>query len=431
MQKANTMKPFLLIAGLYVLFFSFITLLSGHASRFGDEGLFFYPFGDGPGYKQLADYYTSFGNAPIPDRILLDVRPFLFPLYLGLYRVIGIAGVQLLQVGLNVVSLWLLYVSIKTLSGRPTIAGFCTALLALTPSFNFLAFHALTETLSIVLICIFIALLVDHFQQQRQMSLYMATFVVSLFLCVRPIALPFWILLVGYALFRWLRDNDRRIWQPAAIMTPVVCQLIFSSMMTGSITPASAGGSVFSTWYFPVVYGQQEYGKFVGRKTPEAHEALRRHPATKDKVLYLVKHYPTAIKTYLSLLVGQSFMAGSNFVAAGIPDHTERPMVRFLQWWSAKLNRFFFCVHILMLGLMAFWIMSRRPLFSEKASLTCYAFAILLIIPAGLVYFQGDRYIVLSEPLWLLAYGTLAARLVDEWSSRFGMNRLRVSPLKN
>jgi hypothetical protein len=74
-----------------------------------------------------------------------------------------------------------------------------------------------------------------------------------------------------------------------------------------------------------------------------------------------------------------------------------------------------------MLGVMAFWIVSGRSLVSEKASLTCYVFAILLLLPMGLVYFQGDKYIILSEPLWLLTYGTFAARLVDEWSSRLGI----------
>ena len=206
------------------------------------------------------------------------------------------------------------------------------------------------------------------------------------------------------------------------MLTPVLCQLIVSFMMTGSVAPASAGGTVFGRWYFPVVYGQQEYGKFLHRKTQEAKEGLSRYPETKDKVLYVAKHYPTAIKTYLSLLIGENLLAGSNFVSAGISDHKDRQVVQYLQWWSAKLNRFFACVHIFMLGVMTFWVISGRPLVSGKASLACYAVAILLTLPTGFVYFQGDRYIVLSEPLWLLTYGTFVSRLVDEFAGRLGFN---------
>jgi hypothetical protein len=311
------------------------------------------------------------------------------------------------------------------------IAALCTVILAVTPSFSILAFYALSENLCIVLVCLFMVFLVDHFQRERQTSLYIATFIMTLLVCIKPIALFASIVLVTYAVISWIKDHQKKIWQPVAFLSPVLCQLVVSFMMTGSVAPASAGGTVFANWYFPVLYGQVEYGKFLHRKTPEGQEALRRYPETKDKVEYVAKHFPTAMKTYLSLLVGQHLLAGSNFVAAGIPDHAERRIAPLLQWWSAMLNRFFFCVHLLMLGVMAFWIVSGRPLVSEKASLTCYVFAILLLLPMGLVYFQGDKYIILSEPLWLLTYGTFAARLVDEWSSRFGMTSLNMSTLKH
>jgi hypothetical protein len=328
-------------------------------------------------------------------------------------------------------SLWCVYVSVKTASNHFTIAALCTVALAVTPTFNFFALYALSEGLCVLLVCLFMLFLVDHFQQARQTSLYVATFIMTLLVCIKPIALSAAIVLVVYSMISWLRDRRKTIWQPIAMLTPPICQLMVSFMMTGSVAPASAGGTIFARWYFPVVYGQQEYGKFLHRKTPEGKEGLSRYPETKDKLLYVAKHYPTAIKTYLSLLIKGSLLKGSNFVSAGIPDYKDRQVVFFLQWWSGRLNQFFACVHVLMWGVMAFWIISGRSLFAEKAALTCYAFAILLILPAGLVYFQGDRYIVLAEPLWLLTYGSLTAPLIDEWSSRVGINRLRLSALKN
>jgi 4-amino-4-deoxy-L-arabinose transferase-like glycosyltransferase len=426
------MKALLWIAGLYLPCVVVTTAMTGHLSRLGDPALLFFPFGDGPGLDALADYYSSsFGQGRRPAELFLEVTPFLYPLYLGLYRVIGVAGVQVLQVLMNVLSLWCVYVSVRSLTNRSMIAGLCTGVLAVTPSFSFLAFYALSENLCIVLVCLFMLCIVDHFHRGRQTSLYMATFIMTLLVCIKPVALFASIVLVVYTVISWVRNRQKRVWEPVAFLSPVLCQLIVSFMMTGSVAPASARGTVFGQWYFPVLYGQVEYGKFLHRKTPEGKEGLSRYPETEDKLMYVAKHCLTAIKTYLSLLIGQHLLAGSNFISAGIPDHAERGIVRFLQWWSAKLNRFFFCVHIVMLGLMACWVMSGRRLFSEKASLVCYGFAILLLLPMGLVYFQGDKYIILSEPLWLLSYGTFASRRVDEWSSRFDMTRLSVSTLKN
>ncbi len=423
-------KPLFWIAGLYVPFLTIMTALTGHLSHLGDPSLFFYPFGDGPGYKVLADYYSSFGNSQRPADILLEVRPFLFPVYLSLYKLIGVAGMQLLQVVFNVLSLWFVYLTVASVSGRSWIGGLSAALLAATPSFNFLAFHALTENLSGFLICVFMVFIVDYFQRDLQMSLYKATFIVTLLLCVRPIVMPFWLCLTMFTFAVWIKDHHRKVWQPVLILTPVFCQLIISFMMVGALVPASSGESAFAGWYFPVVYGQQEYGKFTHRKTPEGREALSRYPETNDKLVYVAEHYPTAIKSYLSLLVGESLLAGSNFVSAGISDHADRRAVHVLKWWSTKLNRFFAGVHVVMFGVMVCWLISRRALFSEKAALICYTFAVFLVLPSGLVYFQGDRYIVLAEALWLLAYGALTTRIINDWSARARMKRLPLSPLK-
>lgn len=423
---AKEVRALWVISAAYLSTFIFLTSMTGHLFYLGDESLFFNPLGDGPGYKLLADYYTSLGHSLRPSDFMLEVRPFLYPLFIGLYRVIGIAGVQLIQIMMNVVSLWLLFVSIKSLSNRSWIAGLCTTALALTPTFSFIALNAYSETLSLFLICVFIAFIVDHFQHDRQTSLFMATFAVSLLVCVRPVAMPFWILLIAYCGIRWLRDQNRKVWQPLLILTPMLCQLMISLMVTGPTTAVSAGGSLFSRMYFPAVYGQKEYGKFVGRKTPEAQEALRRFPEMKDQFQYVIKNYPIAIKTYLSLLLGEGLMAGSNFVGSGIPtDNGNRRVLLYLRTWSAKLNRFFTCGHAVMLGVITFSVITWRRLLADRAMVTCYIFAILLILPAGFVYWQGDRHVLLSAPLWLVAYGTLSSRLIERWSGQERTNPMK------
>jgi hypothetical protein len=218
----------------------------------------------------------------------------------------------------------------------------------------------------------------------------------------------------------WLKDRGRTVWQPLLIMAPVLCQLMISSMVTGSGAVASVGVQGFSTWYFPVVYGEKEYGRFVGRKTPEAQEAMRRFPELKDKLMYVAKNYDIAIKTYVDLLLRQHLIVQSNFVNAGLSaDERNSRVLPKLQKLSARLNLLFACVHAVMLALMILVVVSGRPLYAEKAMLACYMFAVLLIVPSPLAYWQGDRYILLSEPLWLVAYGNLASLVIARWSGRW------------
>lgn len=423
---SREVRAFWVIAAAYLSLFILLTSMTGHLFRLGDESLFFNPLGDGPGYKLIADYYTSLGRSEKPSDFFLQIRPFLYPLFIGLYHVIGVAGLQLLQIIMNVVSLWLLFISIKTLSARSWIAGLCTVALALIPTFSFIALNAYSETLSLFLICLFIAFAVDHFQHDHQSSLFMAGFAVSLLACVRPVAMPFWILFVAYCGIAWLRDRKRTVWQPVLILSPVLCQVLISLMLTGPTTGVVESSSLFSRMYFPAVYGQKEYGRFVGRKTPEAQEALTQYPGMKEQSRYVIENYPVSIKTYLSLLLGENLMAGSNFVGFGVSGDTgNQQAVLYLRKWSAKLNRLFAVGHALMLVVITFGVITGSRIIGDRAVLTFYVFALLLVLPAGFVYWQGDRYVFLSAPLWLVAYGTLFSRLIEGWSGQESTNLMK------
>jgi len=59
------------------------------------------------------------------------------------------------------------------------------------------------------------------------------------------------------------------------------------------------------------------------------------------------------------------------------------------------------------------FIVPVRKVYGDKAMLVCYLFAAFLILPAGLAYWQGDRYVLLAEPLWLVAYSVPVGVLID------------------
>src|SRR5688572_27030211 len=101
LDKKGKMKAFLVISALYLPFLFLLSAVSGHLFYLGEASVFFNSSSDAPEYKLIADYYASLGKSERPSNYLLELRPFMFPLYLGLYHVLGIAGMQLLQMLIN------------------------------------------------------------------------------------------------------------------------------------------------------------------------------------------------------------------------------------------------------------------------------------------------------------------------------------------
>ena len=143
-------------------------------------------------------------------------------------------------------------------------------------------------------------------------------------------------------------------------------------------------------------------------------EVLRRFPEFLDKVIYIVQNLRTTVVTYLSLLIGEHLTAGSNFVKTGVETDDGAGGVRAATLlWSVHLNQAFLCLHVTVLLGVLILVVSGKQLLVEPISLLLYMFTAFLILPAGLAYMQGDRYIVLAEPLWLVAHGTLFAHFLD------------------
>ena len=414
-EQMAKVKPFLVISALYLPSFVLLSWISGHLHYWGESSLFFSSWTDADVYKVMADYYMSGGNSVVPSDFQLKLRPFVYPMFLGLYHVLGIAGVQALQLLMNTASLWLVFLSIKSLSNRSGIAIFSTALLAVTPSFNFLVFHAMTESLSILLVCVFIALIVEHYKNPDQVPLFWPAVVMSLLLCTRPIVFPFWMAFFAYYSISWLRSSTRSIWQPIVSITPVICQLTITLVMSGSPSLASMGGTVsISDWFFPRVYEANEYGRFTGRKSMEVQEGKRLYPDLKDKAVYLIKNYGLSLKMYLYILISSNLGAGSHYLKQSSESDSEnnRPLV-YLQAFSMYLNRFFVCIHVVIAALMVWLMASGRKIYEDMIVMMFYLFAAFLILPAGFVYDQGDRYILLASPLWLVAHSALAGLFLD------------------
>ena len=271
----------------------------------------------------------------------------------------------------------------------------------------------MTESLSILLVCVFIVLVIGYFKRYGKGRLFWSLLVASMLLCIKPIVLPLWCLFAGYCTIRYLKQGIRNLWIPIAASTPVLTQLALLFLLTGSPTLSPSGNVNVSEWFFPRVYEAKEHGKFAGRKTEEAKEGQRRYPGLVDKSAYMLKNYDVTLRIYLFLLK-ENLTQGSNYVQhSEQSENLTKGVQVFLQLFSKYLNRAFTTTHAIILVLMVWLTASGKKLYEEKPVMVCYVFAALVVLPAGLNYNQGDRYVLLAQPLWLIAHSAIIGLCLD------------------
>ena len=203
-------KSLIFISLFYIILIILMTGIigTGHMVYFGNEDLFFWA-PDSKDYRQLAEFY-SFGdsNPPSNDSILL--RPYLYPAFLSIYKVIGIGGFQYLQIILNVLSIFFLYNSILLLTNKKYISIIFSAILAITPTFNLIVFYALTETLTIFILSLFIYFLTKGYINKEIRNYIFAGMAISLLLCIKGNFLPFFFIYLMFLYYNLIKIKNKK-----------------------------------------------------------------------------------------------------------------------------------------------------------------------------------------------------------------------------
>ena len=142
---------------------------------------------DAQGYRRIADFV---GGAEHPGAELLGLRPFLFPLLLATYHVIGVVGVVVLQWLLNLCTVVFTFSTLTRITGSRLIGIAGAGVLILHPTFSFIALHALSEPLALALVAAALSRLVVFFVTGERRSLGMGCFLLCAACCARPVYLP-------------------------------------------------------------------------------------------------------------------------------------------------------------------------------------------------------------------------------------------------
>ena len=401
-QQRDTLLGLIILLIVAILYYFqwayYLTGLEESKVNIDQPARYFWWANDSRSYRDVGEWL--FGRSDITS---IDHRPWLYPLFLGLTRTLFGGGAESMMWVLQLL-MWLgsgalIYLSLQNTT-RSTVLGMLGAGFFFShPSPLLLTFHGMTETLNFLLTSAFCWVLTTTMPNR----MFYAIFLIALATVTKPIYLLFLILLVIYVVVKYQsgsvdkRSGDinkpvsrlRQVGFIAILLLPVWIQLLLSTIAVGKPTISTIGSYTFKNYLVADVYLRTEGTEW--RETMKLIEDWD----MQQQLSYLWDHQRMTLLTVRSHLIDSNLLTGS-FYALGNGN--------VLKEFSINLNRFAAYLHLLMLPLLLYYLLSAKyPLHKETIALLYLCF-ILQFLTSSISTGQEDRLMITALPLWIVAY---------------------------
>lgn len=374
--------------------YAFVAAQVGFFSHMSDT-LFWSP--DSHSYRDVADWL--FGG---PNTVQSTHRPFLYPLLLGAsQRIAGGWGIW----ALNFMS-WLVTLNVTAgaawrMTGRMWMGGIVFLVLATNVSIIVLSFQALTELVTLMLESVWIlGLALSSIPPAKPRDFAMLLLPMALLAVVKPsyqLELFAALLLLGITIWRLGRGRVLAIAAVAACCIPIAFQLGLNAIGNHFVGLSSTGEVELRDYYVAQVYAELNGlpdDLATARATVDTW-------STAQMADFLRNHSSLAARTLVTNL-HDNLAAPSNFVDPA-RNHFLWSLVR-------DTNRLYLRLDLIFIPIVALALWRRR----DVRLLLLYLFALVLVLVPSLIYDQGDRYVNMAVPFWLVAYALALSNLITE-----------------
>jgi hypothetical protein len=384
LQKQNKTRLFLILNGLALSVYFFIALKFGYLQNLGE--LMFWS-NDANKYKEIADWV--FGLKTSSTYIALI--PLFYPLLLGVMSLGGVYLIWFVQFAFWLVSINLIAYRIGQFTGRNLFSVIAFVIFSVNISLITLTFHALTETLVLFLSSLWLFVFFGNNSRFNLKELFILTLLLSLLAVTKPVYQLhlglFLMVVLAITVFRRVNVIGTLVVLVLALI-PVIIQLSIMANLYHSFGLSKLSGRTMKDYYFSKVYMQVE-------KLPTIEAARQQVIDYDDKQIrhYLYEHPRQSATVFVETVV-RNMVSGSNFI--------DRTKYYNFFLFTVFTNLIYFCIHIILLP-----VTIRTMLFEKGVNLQVgfsYIFFLLILFGAGFSFFQGDRLIVTSLPLWLITY---------------------------
>lgn len=379
----------LIIAGLYYLQWGYyLTSLTDSKINVDFPQKYFWWADDSRDYRLTGDWI--FGKT---QETVIEARPWVYPLYVGLARTLfGDSAEKILwlsQFGMWLASSALIYLTLYNATRRIFLGILGATLFFTHPSPLALTFHGLTETLNILLLCLFCWLL----STKARARYLIAILLLSLLTTTKPtyqIQLVLLVIYVAVQTFRKLGSLKlKQIGLVALVLFPIWIQFAITFSYNRRLTLSNIGPQTFKNYLVAVVYQRIE------NKEWRPSMADIENWDIKQQLAYLWAHQRETALTYRRNLIDNNQWIGSFFIRG-----ENNRMIGFVE----NVNGFALYAHLFMLPLMFYFLFSRK--FKDNKELVALIYAVFLIqtLAAGISTGQDDRLTVTGVPLAIISY---------------------------
>jgi hypothetical protein len=346
-------------------------------------------------YQAVADWL--YGRSA--EAGALKARPFLYPLLLGALRLAtGRAWLLwLFQFGCWLAAANLLAVGVyRATRRRLWQAAF--AVFVLNLSLITLTFHALTETLALLLTSLLVCHLAGGARVGREgRFFFVQLLLLSCLTVVKPTyQLPL-LFTALYGLVKFVRRPAVLARLPLAL-TPVAIQLILMKAAHGFFALSTISMDTVRSYYLPRAHLHRLRQPFNDETVLQARGVFQDFSPSQT-LNYLAEHVPSAALVYWQSLK-------ENVLASSLLAARQSALLYYV---TEAVNAYFFGLHCFFLPLAAYLLARGRG----KAWLILFplAFVALGFLATGISYWQGDRLVAPLLPMWVFLYAYVLSLL--------------------
>lgn len=379
----------MLVAGIYYAQWGYyLTSITDSKINVDFPQKYFWWADDSRDYRLTGDW--MFGRA---QETIIDVRPWVYPFFVGLARTVFAANAERV-LWISQFFMWLISAALICLTlynaTRQVFLGILGATLFFShPSPLALTFHGMTETLNILLLCIFCWLM----SAKVKTRYLFAIFLFSLLTTTKPtyqIQLALLVVYVAFRAFRALgKPTLKQIGLVLLVLTPIWIQLALSFSYNRTLSISNIGPNTFKYFFVAIVYEREENKPW--RQSMQEIETWD----VKQELSYLWEHQRETLLTYRRNLIDNNQWVGSFFIRG-----ENNRMIGFVE----TANAISIYLHLFMLPLMFYFLLSGK--FRENKELVALIYTVFLIqtLVSGISTGQDDRLTVTGIPLWIISY---------------------------
>ena len=356
-----------------------------------------YSSSDAESYMEVANWIAS-GK----ESMFVEHRPFLFPLILLiLSKIGGASAIWFFQFVLWLLSINVLFKSIRTITGKIILTYFGVIILILNLTVITLTLHALTEVTSIFLLTYLLLFFLKNIIRRKE--LYFIHQVILLFVIltlIKPVFfLPLlFILGIITPVFYWRAylKTPAKLMTLLLILLPLIGQITIMKVKYDSFSVSNISERTFTRYI--LTKGIQKIENIEDRN-----EAIVKAESfsTKEKKKYFMDNIGVYNSIFWST-IEENVKAESIFLRypAGYENHNLAKKMK-------SMNNNYYIIHLIFLPLsvILFFLFLYRKKYSEAIVLfSVYGLCAYYVFVSGISFFQGDRLVIAVITLWIFVY---------------------------